>query len=121
MYRGKNLKKIGAFEAKNRLSELLDAAENGEEVIITKHGRPVAKLVPIEPFDRDKARAAAEWLNDFRKRHPLRGVKIKDLINEGRKTVDASLEELTREGRSLESLFARETGSEAQAAAGGAQ
>jgi len=79
------MKKIGAFEAKNRLSELLDAAENGEEVVITKHGRPVAKLVPVESFDRERARAAAEWLKDFRKKHPLRGLKIKDLINEGRK------------------------------------
>jgi prevent-host-death family protein len=85
MYRMKNMKKIGAFEAKNRLSELLDAAENGEEVVITKHGRPVAKLVPVEAFDRDKARAAAEWLIEFRKKHPLRGLKIKDLINEGRR------------------------------------
>lgn len=76
---------IGAFEAKNRLSELLDAAENGAEIVITKHGRPVAKLVPVEAFDRAKAREAAEWLMAFRKKHPLRGLKIKDLINEGRK------------------------------------
>lgn len=76
---------IGAFEAKNRLSELLVAAENGEEIMITKHGRPVAKLVPVETFDRGKAREAAEWLIEFRKKHSLRGLKIKDLINEGRK------------------------------------
>lgn len=79
------MKTIGAFEAKNRLSELLDAAENGEEVMITKHGRPVAKLTPIDNFDRAKAREAADWLLEFRKKHPLRGLKIKDLINEGRK------------------------------------
>mgnify|MGYP001580571379 CR=1 FL=1 len=79
------MKKIGAFEAKNRLSELLEAAENGEEVMITKHGRPIAKLVPVDSFDRAKAREAAEWLLEFRTRHPLRGLKIKDLINEGRK------------------------------------
>jgi ABC-2 type transport system ATP-binding protein len=41
------------------------------------------------------------------------------LINEGRKTVDAPLEELTREGRTLESLFARETGGEAASGAAG--
>ena len=76
---------IGAFEAKNRLSELLDAAENGAEIMITKHGRPVAKLVPVAEFDRAKARESAEWLIDFRKKHSLRGLKIKDLINEGRK------------------------------------
>jgi prevent-host-death family protein len=85
MYVGNNLKKIGAFEAKNRLSELLDAAENGEEVIITKHGRPVAKLVPVDEIDRARVRESIEWFKDFRKKHPLRGLKIKDLINEGRK------------------------------------
>jgi prevent-host-death family protein len=79
------MKTIGAFEAKNRLSELLEAAENGEEVMITKHGRPVAKLTPVDNFDRARAREAIEWMKEFRKKHPLRGLKIKDLINEGRK------------------------------------
>ncbi|MGH8203134.1 MAG: type II toxin-antitoxin system Phd/YefM family antitoxin [Steroidobacteraceae bacterium] len=79
------MKKIGAFEAKNRLSELLEAAENGEEIMITKHGRAVAKLVPVKEFDRAKAREAAEWLKKFRETHSLGGLKIKDLINEGRK------------------------------------
>lgn len=79
------MKQIGAFEAKNRLSELLVAAENGEEIMITKHGRPVAKLTPVDNFDRVKAREAIEWMKEFRKKHPLRGLKIKDLINEGRK------------------------------------
>lgn len=79
------MRTIGAFEAKNRLSELLDAAENGEEIMITKHGRPVAKLVPAEAFDRAKAREAAEWLIRTRKERSLGGLKIKDLINEGRK------------------------------------
>lgn len=79
------MRTIGAFEAKNRLSELLTAAENGEVVMITKHGRPIAKLVPIDDFDRAKAREAADWLIEFRKKHSLGGLKIKDLINEGRK------------------------------------
>ncbi len=38
---------IGVFEAKSRLSELLDRAAQGEEVVITKHGRPYAKLGPV--------------------------------------------------------------------------
>ena len=51
---------IGAFEAKNKLSELLDRAEAGEEVVITRRGRPVAKLVPISGTrDVAKAREAA--------------------------------------------------------------
>ncbi len=37
---------IGAFEAKNKLGSLLDRVENGEEVVITRHGKPVARLVP---------------------------------------------------------------------------
>jgi prevent-host-death family protein len=76
---------IGAFEAKNRLSELLDAAENGEEIMITKHGRPVAKLVPVETIDRAKAREAAEWLIRTRKQRSLGGLSITDMIKEGRK------------------------------------
>jgi prevent-host-death family protein len=38
---------IGSFEAKNKLSELLAKAERGEETVITRRGRPVAKLVPL--------------------------------------------------------------------------
>ena len=79
------MKKIGAFEAKNRLSELLDAAENGEEVLITKHGRAVAKLVPVQEFDRARAREAVEWLKKFRETHPLGGLTYRELIDGGRK------------------------------------
>lgn len=46
---------VGAFEAKTHLSELLARVEGGEEVTITKHGRPVARLVPVSqsPSNRD--------------------------------------------------------------------
>jgi len=37
---------IGAFEAKNTLGALLDRVERGEEIVITRHGKPVARLVP---------------------------------------------------------------------------
>jgi len=77
--------RIGAFEAKNRLYSLLDRAEKGEEIVITKHGRPVAKLVPATPvFDREKARKAVARMRALRKGVKLGGLKIKDLINEGR-------------------------------------
>lgn len=39
---------VGAFEAKTHLSELLQRVEAGEQVTITKHGRPVARLVPVQ-------------------------------------------------------------------------
>jgi prevent-host-death family protein len=52
---------IGAFEAKNTLGSLLDRVEAGEEIVITRHGRPVARLVPnAERSDADAARAAME-------------------------------------------------------------
>lgn len=40
----------GAEEARNQLPDLLDAAEKGRSTIITKHGRPVAALIPIEAY-----------------------------------------------------------------------
>ncbi len=52
---------VGAFEAKNRLGSLLDRVENGEEVIITRHGRPVARLISnTGAIDRTQARAAMD-------------------------------------------------------------
>ena len=50
---------IGAFEAKNTLGSLLDRVERGEEIVITRHGRPVAKLAPCTPdIDREGATEA---------------------------------------------------------------
>ena len=52
---------IGAFEAKNKLGMLLDRVEHGEEIIITRHGKPVARLVPTTTLiDKPQARAALE-------------------------------------------------------------
>ena len=53
---------VGLYEAKTKLSELLDRVEGGEELIITRHGLPVAKLVPAAKVSRsDAARAITEW------------------------------------------------------------
>ena len=76
---------IGAFEAKNRLSELLQLVENGQEVTITRHGKPVARLVPADDVGRDKVKEALEWLKRTRKERKLDGLTIKELISEGRK------------------------------------
>jgi len=52
---------IGAFEAKNTLGSLLDRVERGEEIVITRHGKPVARLVPSSGgIDREQAQAAAQ-------------------------------------------------------------
>jgi prevent-host-death family protein len=56
---------VGAFEAKNKLSALLDRVEKGEEITITRHGRPVARLVPATgEVDRSQALAALQRMRD---------------------------------------------------------
>ena len=54
------MQEIGAFEAKNTLGALLDRVERGEEIVITRHGKPVARLVASAgAFDRARAKEAA--------------------------------------------------------------
>ncbi|MHB8218247.1 MAG: type II toxin-antitoxin system Phd/YefM family antitoxin [Candidatus Sulfotelmatobacter sp.] len=58
-------REVGAFEAKNTLGSLLDRVERGEEIVITRHGRPVARLVPnTQNIDQDKVRAAFERIRE---------------------------------------------------------
>lgn len=58
---------VGAHDAKTRLAELLDRVERGEEVVITRHGRPVAKLSRTGPgHNVAAARAAANALMKLR-------------------------------------------------------
>jgi prevent-host-death family protein len=76
---------VGAFEAKNRLGALLDRVEQGEEIVITRRGRAVARLIPVGPsFDRAKARRAAAGLLEASRGVTLGGLRIRDLIDEGR-------------------------------------
>jgi prevent-host-death family protein len=80
------MREIGAFEAKNRLGQLLDLVEHGEEVVITRHGKPVARLVPPKAaFNRAEAREAVRKIREMSKGVTLGGIPIKDLINEGRR------------------------------------
>jgi prevent-host-death family protein len=56
---------VGAFDAKNKLGHLLDLVERGEEVTITRHGKEVARLVPVRRgFNRDEARAAVRRIRE---------------------------------------------------------
>ncbi|HEX3952975.1 MAG TPA: type II toxin-antitoxin system prevent-host-death family antitoxin [Stellaceae bacterium] len=75
---------IGAYEAKTHLPSLLERVERGEQFVITKHGRAVARLVPINRGGLDRRREAVEKLKEFRKGQTL-DVPVKQLINEGRR------------------------------------
>ena len=79
------MREIGAFEAKSKLGQLLDMVEAGEEIIITRRGKAVARLVGPEPgFDRERAFGAAARIRARRRGVTLGGHSIKELINEGR-------------------------------------
>jgi prevent-host-death family protein len=77
---------VGVFEAKNHLTALLDEVEGGGEVIITRRGKPIARLTPLETgFNRAKARAAAEGLRAASKGQTLGDLTLEELISEGRR------------------------------------
>jgi prevent-host-death family protein len=79
------MREIGAVAAKKKFGELLDQAAQGEEIVITRHGKPVARLVSAVPgFDREKARRAIAGILETSKGLTLGGLKIKDLVDEGR-------------------------------------
>jgi prevent-host-death family protein len=76
---------VGAFEAKTHLGELLDRVARGESVTITRHGKPVAQLVPTPPAqERDRADVIRDLL-DFSKGRKLEGMSIREMIDEGRR------------------------------------
>ena len=80
------MKEVGAFEAKNKLGQLLDWVEAGEEVVITRRGKVVARLVPPNlSFDRDRSLRAAAAIRERRKGVTLGDLRIRDLIDEGRR------------------------------------
>jgi len=81
---------FGTFEAKNKLSHLLDLVEQGEEVVITRNGKPVARLVAPGPAEEEKRRRAVEaveWIREMRKqvKPDPDGLTIRDYIEMGRR------------------------------------
>ena len=76
---------VGAFEAKTHLSHLLDQVERGETVVITRHGKPVARLVPMTGSSTDDRRRAIAQLKELRKGQTLGGLSVRELIDHGRR------------------------------------
>jgi prevent-host-death family protein len=62
---------VGLAEAKNKLSELVDCVVRGEEITITRHDEPVAKLVPVRRPSRTEAMHAVESIRRLRARNPV--------------------------------------------------
>lgn len=77
---------VALFEAKNRLSELINRVQTGEEIAITRRGKVVARLVPAEPADeQQRARDAVDGLRASRQGVSLGRLQSRDLIREGRR------------------------------------
>ena len=82
---------VTAFEAKTRFGELLDRVSRGEEIVITRHEKPVARIIPEGRRSLERVRRAVKELDAIRARmlkrpgfKPLTDKEIKDAINEGR-------------------------------------
>ena len=69
-------------EAKNRLPSLIDKAIEGEEVVITRHGKPVVELRPHREVDPQAAKAMTEWLLARTRSRPSVGITSVELLNE---------------------------------------
>ena len=75
---------VGAFEAKTHFSALLERVARGEEVLITKHGKPIARLVPEHVIDRERVGGVIARLKDLAKGSRLDGLTVRQLRDEGR-------------------------------------
>jgi prevent-host-death family protein len=77
---------FGATDAKRHFSELLRRVADGEKITITRHGFPVARLVPARPVTSAREREEAiRLMRELASRNRLRGLKVEDLIAEGRR------------------------------------
>ena len=78
---------VGAFEAKTHFSRILEQAEQGEDFIITKRGKPVAKIIPFKQEPEMSFKEAVEQLTEMRKlyRGKPGSFNIREAIEDGRK------------------------------------
>ena len=75
---------IGSYEAKTHLSELLARVSKGEQIVITKHGSPIAYPLPAGSR-RVAAFEVIQGIKELRKGIRSKGHRLKDLIDEGRR------------------------------------
>jgi len=80
------MKTVGSYEAKTHLAQLLKRVGKGERITITKHGVPIATLLPVDSQKNKKPlREVIEQLKRFRSEHRLDGLSVRELIEEGRR------------------------------------
>lgn len=77
---------VDASDAQARLFQLLDEVERGARITITRHGSPVALLLPATDVDRRRVEETIEALKEFRRGKRLGPVTLRELIDDGRRT-----------------------------------
>ena len=76
---------VGSYEAKTHLPSLIARVAKGEQITITKHGVPVAKLVPVETSRKRDRTEVIRQIEEFGRGRSLKGITIRELIQEGRR------------------------------------
>jgi prevent-host-death family protein len=79
------MRSVGAFEAKTHLAALLDAVGAGEQITITRHGRPVARLVPPDDTPPVDLGRTIQALQRFSQGQTLEGLSVQELRDAGRR------------------------------------
>lgn len=76
---------VSSYEAKTHLPGLLRRVMAGEAITITRHGAPVAMLVPVSGQPRPDLQAVIQAMQDFRKGRKLAGLSVREMIEAGRR------------------------------------
>jgi prevent-host-death family protein len=79
------MERIGIYDARSRLSELIERVQSGEEVVLTRHGEPVARVVPEKRRGKRSRAAAVTRIRALARKLDIRDVDIRKLIEEGRR------------------------------------
>jgi prevent-host-death family protein len=79
------MERIGIYDARSKLSELIERVQSGEEVVLTRHGEPVARLVPEKRRQKRSRAATVARIRALARKLDIRDVDIRKLIEEGRR------------------------------------
>ncbi len=79
------MRTVGTFEAKTHFSALLEQVARGEEITITRHGKAIARIVPVDAVSSDRLERTVARLKSFRRGRRLGELSAKALIEEGRR------------------------------------
>jgi prevent-host-death family protein len=79
------MERIGIYDARAKLSELIERVQSGEEIILTRHGEPVARLVPERRRRKGSGAATVARIRRLASKLDIRDVDVRKLIEDGRR------------------------------------